>query len=241
MKKDVSIIIPVKNEADNIAVLAEEIAAVMKNSGFSWENVWVDDGSTDATLSEIKRLHATDSRHRFLSLSTNFGQSAAMMAGFRVAAGDIFVTIDGDGQNDPEDIPMVVNRLITEKADMINGCRKIRQDSPIRKISSKIANAFRNRMTGEHVTDVGCSLRAFRRECVDQIVLFKGMHRFIPTLVRICGYTHILEVPVKHRPRNFGLTKYGIGNRLWVGLADTFAVRWMQRRLVFPKVKEKSE
>ncbi len=241
MQKDVSIIIPVKNEAENIPILAGEIVAAMGKTSFSWECVWVDDGSTDDTLTEIKRLHYADSRHRYLSLAWNFGQSAAMMTGFKNALGNILVTIDGDGQNDPEDIPAVVDRLIADRADMVNGLRKNRKDTLVRKISSRIANAYRNRMTGENITDVGCSLRAIRRECAENIILFKGMHRFIPTLVRISGYEKIVEVPVNHRPRKHGVTKYGIHNRLWVGLADTFAVRWMQNRLVFPKIREKSD
>jgi dolichol-phosphate mannosyltransferase len=241
MQKDVSIIIPVKDEEENIPVLAGEIGAAMGKTNFSWECVWVDDGSADTTLERIKTLHHTDSRHRYLSLTRNFGQSAAMMAGFKNAMGNILVTIDGDGQNDPEDIPGMVHRLVADRADMVNGRRKNRQDTLVRKISSRIANAYRNRMTGESVSDVGCSLRAIRRECVEQIILFKGMHRFIPTLVRMSGYTKIIEVPVNHRPRKLGTTKYGIHNRLWVGLADTFAVRWMQNRLVFPNIKEKND
>ena len=241
MEKNVSIIVPVKDEEETIPLLAEEIGGAMGKTSFSWECVWVDDGSTDTSLERIKNLHHADSRHRYLSLTRNFGQSAAMMAGFKNAMGDILVTIDGDGQNDPEDIPRVVNRLIADRADMVNGRRKNRQDTLVRKISSRIANAYRNRMTGESVADVGCSLRAIRRECLEQIILFKGMHRFIPTLVRMGGYTKIIEVPVNHRPRKLGTTKYGIHNRLWVGLADTIAVRWMQNRLVFPEIKEKSD
>lgn len=241
MQTEVSIIIPVKDEVENIPVLAEEILGAMAGGAFSWECLWVDDGSTDASLERIKQLHEKDPRHRYLSLTRNFGQSAAMMAGFRHASGAILVTLDGDGQNDPGDIPRVVERLIADKADMVNGRRENRRDTLIRKISSRIANAYRNRLTGESVADVGCSLRAIRRDCVEHIVLFKGMHRFIPTLVRISGHEKIIEIPVNHRPRKSGITKYGIQNRLWVGIADTFAVRWMKRRLVFPRVREKSE
>jgi len=123
---------------------------------------------------------------------------------------------------------------------MVNGWRKTRMDSSVRKASSLIANAFRNKMTKDNIKDVGCSIRAFRRECVDNVILFKGMHRFLPTLIRISGYPKIVEMPVNHRPRRFGETKYGIQNRLWVGLADTFAVLWMKHRMAFPKIKEKS-
>jgi glycosyltransferase involved in cell wall biosynthesis len=240
MKTDVSIIVPVKDEEKNILILAEEINAAMKKTNLSWECVWVDDGSTDDSLSQIKSLNQADPRHRWVSLAQNFGQSAAMAAGFANALGRILVTLDGDGQNDPADIPALVNRLISDGADMVNGWRKTREDSFIRKISSKIANGFRNRITRENIRDVGCSLRAFRRECVDRVPVFKGMHRFLPTLIRIAGFDKILEMPVNHRPRKLGKTKYGIHNRLWVGLADTVAVYWMQRRMVFPVIKNKS-
>jgi dolichol-phosphate mannosyltransferase len=235
---DISVIVPVKDEEENISILAGEIDAAMAKLNFSWECLWVDDGSTDDTLVKIKEIGKTNPRHRYLSLERNFGQSAAMAAGFKYAHGPILVTLDGDGQNDPADIPMLVNRLISERADMVNGRRKKREDSMIRKLSSRIGNGFRNWATGENVRDVGCSLRAFRRPCVEDVTVFKGMHRFLPTLVRIAGYGRIIEIPVNHRPRERGKTKYGIGNRLWVGLADTLAVRWMQARMVFPKIKE---
>jgi dolichol-phosphate mannosyltransferase len=237
---DISIIVSVKDEEESIPLLAGEIDAAMEKTTFLWECLWVDDGSTDRTLSEIKQLHEANPHHQYLSLTRNFGQSAAMAAGFANTSGSMFVTLDGDGQNDPSDIPPLINRLISDKADMVNGRRKKREDSIVRKISSRIANGFRNRMTKENVKDVGCSLRAIRKECVQQVPVFKGMHRFLPTLIRMGGYNRIVELPVNHRPRERGKTKYGIQNRLWVGLADTFAVRWMQHRLVFPKVKENS-
>jgi glycosyltransferase involved in cell wall biosynthesis len=212
----------------------------MQKEAWLWECLWIDDGSTDNSLSELKDLNKEYPHHKYISLTTNFGQSAAMFTGFRNSSGKILVTIDGDGQNDPNDIPKLINRLINDNADMANGWRKTRMDSSIRKASSFVANAFRNKMTKEKVKDVGCSIRAFRRECVDNIILFKGMHRFLPTLIRISGYSKIVEMPVNHRPRKFGETKYGIQNRLWVGIADTFAVLWMKHRMAFPKIKEKS-
>jgi dolichol-phosphate mannosyltransferase len=240
MKTDISIIVPVKDEEKNISVLAGEINAAMEKINLSWECVWVDDGSTDYTLREIKSLNYASPHHHWVSLAKNFGQSAAMAAGFQNASGSLLVTLDGDGQNDPADIPALVNRLISDGADLVNGWRKTREDSIVRKISSKIANAYRNKMTKENIKDVGCSLRAFRRECVEHVPVFKGMHRFLPTLIRIAGFEKIVEMPVNHRPRKQGKTKYGIHNRLWVGLADTVAVYWMQRRMVFPKVGQRS-
>jgi dolichol-phosphate mannosyltransferase len=241
MAMDISIIIPVKDEAENVSILAGEVSAAMTQVAYSWECLWVDDGSTDDTPLELKKVCDNSPHHRFISLDRNYGQSAAMFAGFKNGLGRIFVTLDGDGQNDPKDIPMLVNTLLNKKADMVNGWRKNRADTRVRKISSKIGNGFRNKLTGDHVRDVGCSIRAFHRECVENITVFKGMHRFLPTLARISGFSNILEVPVNHRPRERGQTKYGIQNRLWVGLGDTLAVRWMQTRLVFPRVKNHSQ
>jgi dolichol-phosphate mannosyltransferase len=235
MQTDVSIIVPVKDEEENIAILANEINTAMGNISLSWECVWIDDGSTDTTAAALKKLHENDSRHRFVRLTRNFGQSAALSIGFKNALGDIVATLDGDGQNDPADIPRLIEILQRQNADMVNGVRQKRHDSFVRKISSRIANRFRDWVTGDIVTDVGCSVRVFRARCVERIPVFKGMHRFFPTLVRIQGFTRIIELPVNHRPRVRGITKYGIQNRLWVGLADLAAVKWMQSRLVFPE------
>jgi glycosyltransferase involved in cell wall biosynthesis len=240
MQPDVSIIIPVKDEQENVDILANEINAAMNNVGLSWECVWIDDGSADMTATELKKLHEGDSRHRFVLLARNFGQSAALSVGFQHALGNIIATLDGDGQNDPADIPRLIEILQKHNVDMVNGVRQKRHDSFVRKISSRIANSFRDWVTGDKVADVGCSLRVFRSKCVEHIPLFKGMHRFFPTLVRLQGFTRIIESPVNHRPRLLGKTKYGIQNRLWVGLADLAAVKWMQNRLVFPELQSKS-
>ncbi|HOH26880.1 MAG TPA: glycosyltransferase family 2 protein [Syntrophorhabdus sp.] len=237
MQVAVSIIIPVKDEGENIDILGNEINMAMENVTLPWECIWIDDGSTDTTVGELKKLSACDARHRLVILARNFGQSAALSVGFQNATGDILVTLDGDGQNDPADIPRLIEKLQKHGADMVNGVRQKRHDSFIRKISSRIANNFRDWVTGDSVTDVGCSVRVFKRECVKGIPVFKGMHRFLPTLVRMQGYTHIMESLVNHRPRVRGKTKYGIQNRLWVGLADLAAVKWMQSRLVFPEVQ----
>lgn len=218
-----------KNEAENIEFLAREITDAVSRQQWSWECVWVDDGSTDATPSILRKIHIEDRRHRYISFKTNAGQSAALWAGFREAAGEILATIDGDGQNDPSDIPALVEMVLSGSADMVNGYRQRRRDGLIRKWSSRIANGFRNRVTGNTVRDVGCSTRAFRRECVRALPRFAGMHRFLPTLVEMQGY-RLNEVPVNHRPRLRGTSKYGINNRLWVGLLDTFGVWWLKRR-----------
>lgn len=237
---DLSIIVPVYNEEQNIARLADEIGTVMRTTSWSWECLWIDDGSTDNTLAELRQLNNRDDCHKFVVLSVNYGQSAALSVGFSQAQGKILVTLDGDGQNDPRDIPTMIERLFEDDADMVNGWRQKRRDSLVKKISSRIANGFRNWVTSERVKDVGCSLRAFRRQCADKIPVFKGMHRFLPTLARLGGCGKIVEMPVRHRPREYGLTKYGINDRLWVGLIDTLAVKWMKTRMVFPEVKQSS-
>jgi len=237
MQLDLSIIVPVKDEEENIDILADEINRAMESIGLSWECVWIDDGSTDTTAAKLKKLNENFPHHRFILFARNFGQSAALSVGFKSATGHIMATLDGDGQNDPADIPRLLEILQKHDADIVNGVRQKRNDTLVRKISSRIANNFRDWVTGDSVTDVGCSVRVFRSKCVERIPVFKGMHRFFPTLVRLQGFTRIMESPVNHRPRIRGKTKYGIQNRLWVGLADLAAVKWMQGRLVFPEVK----
>jgi dolichol-phosphate mannosyltransferase len=231
-----SIVIPVMNEAESIPFLASEVESAMSSGDVDWECLWVDDGSTDETGSVLAGLESSNPRHRALPLAHNFGQSAALAVGFSVARGKVLGTLDGDGQNDPADLLRLLEHMHKSSADMVNGIRAKRKDSIVRKLSSQIANRFRNSLTGESVTDVGCAIRVFKRECVEKIPVFKGMHRFFPTLVKMQGFS-ITEIPVNHRPRERGKTKYGINNRLWVGLADTFAVMWMKRRLVWPKLK----
>ena len=237
---DLSLIIPLKDEDRNVAPLRAEVDAALGLTPYTWECIWIDDGSADNTLSEIQRIHGEDGRHQYIALSKNYGQSAALHAGFCRARGTILVTLDGDGQNDPRDIPYLVEFLKDGNYDMVNGVRSKRQDNAIRKVSSRIANGFRNWLTRESITDVGCSLRAFRHECIQDIMPFRGYHRFLPTLIRIRGYANIAEISVNHRPRKFGQTSYGISNRLWVGIMDTLAVRWMQDRVVSVAIKAES-
>lgn len=236
----VSLVVPVKDEAESLATLAVEIARALDSTGRTWECLWVNDGSQDDSLAALEALHRRDPRHRWLDLARNYGQSAALAAGFRAARGAVLGMLDGDGQNDPADLPRLLERLARGDVDLVNGYRARRQDSLVRKVCSKLGNGFRNWLTHEQVKDVGCSIRVFRRECAAGLVLFKGMHRFFPTLVRLQGY-RITELPVNHRPRTQGQTKYGIGNRLWVGIGDTLAVRWMLWRLVFPQVRAGSD
>ena len=193
--------------------------------------------SGDKSKSDDPPLRCRQSaRHRLIDLDRNYGQSAALAVGFRRARCSIFGTLDGDGQNDLADFPKQLERLDRGDVDMVNGIRVTRRDSRLRRVSSKIGNGFRNLLTGVKITDVGCAIRVFRRECVEGLPVWKGMHRFLPTLAHLKGF-RITEIPVNHRPRTTGLTKYGVGNRLWVGLADTIAVCWMKRRLVWPRVR----
>jgi len=237
---DISIIVPVKNEAENIASVAKELDAVMNRCSWTWECIWVDDGSTDGSLSIIEAIADADPHHRFISFEKNAGQSAAFCAGFREARGRVLATLDGDGQNDPADIPFLVEIVLSGRADMANGYRRMRRDGLVRKVSSRVANGFRNLVTGKTVRDVGCSTRAFRRECAEDLPMFAGMHRFFPSLVAMRGYT-LAEAPVNHRPRLRGTSKYGIGNRLWVGLLDTFGVWWLRRRAFSYRIAKRAD
>jgi glycosyltransferase involved in cell wall biosynthesis len=239
-RPDVSIVIPVMNESESIPTLAEEVRRAFDESGWTWESIWIDDGSTDGTLDVLRKLNQGDQRHCFLSHDRNYGQSAALLSGFSRARGRIVATLDGDLQNDPADLPRLIRMLEDGDAHMVNGIRVDRTDSALRKISSRIANAFRNRLSGATASDVGCSVRAFYRECVVGLPPFHGMHRFMPTLVAMRGW-RITEVPVNHRARAHGTTSYGVHNRLWVGIADTLGVRWLSSRIVNPRVAESSE
>ncbi|HEX5132135.1 MAG TPA: glycosyltransferase family 2 protein [Candidatus Krumholzibacteria bacterium] len=235
-----SIVIPVYNEAESIPRLAEEVDRVFDEADRAWECVWVDDASSDDTLRRLRELHARDPRHhQYMTLAQRCGQSGALMTGFRAARGEIIATLDGDLQNDPADLPALLGLLHRGQADMVTGVRATRRDGWGRRVSSRIANGFRNWITHDHIQDVGCSLRVFYHDCVDEVPAFSGMHRFLPTLVRMNGFS-VLEVPVRHRPRVHGITKYGVNNRLWRGIADCLAVRWMHSRGIDARVAESS-
>ena len=222
-----SVVVPFYNERDNIEPLHAELVSALAGVNGGFELIYVDDGSRDGTREVIAKLAAQDARVRAQHFAANAGQTAALDAGFRAARGEVIATLDGDGQNDPADLPRLLAALAG--ADVVNGVRTHRQDAWLRKLSSRIANAFRNWATGENVTDVGCSLRVMRVSFLKRVKLYRGMHRFLPTLLRLEG-ARVIELPVSHRPRRAGVSKYGIGNRLFVGLADVLAVRWMMKR-----------
>ena len=237
MSIKVSIVIPVRNEMESIPSLAGEISEIFSQTQWEWECIWVNDGSTDKTAETLHGMATNDPHHRYITLAYQRGQSTAMVVGFRAAMGEIIVTMDGDGQNDPHDVPRMVEMVLAGESEVVIGFREKRHDNIVRKISSKIANGFRNWLIGEKIKDVGCGLRVFRAECVRHICTFEGMHRFFPTLVRINGF-EVKETPVNHRSRSRGKTKYGIHNRLWVGLLDSFGVRWLLFRRIHYKITE---
>ena len=226
---EISLVIPVYNEEENLPVLDGEIRAAMQTAGRPYEVIYVDDGSLDGSPAVLRGLAQADPHIRILRQRRNSGQSAALDAGFRFARGGVVVTLDADLQNDPADIPRLLERI--GEFDVVSGVRARRRDSWVRKMSSRIANGVRNRVTHESVTDVGCTLRACRTEYLRRIPVFNGMHRFLPTLLRMEG-ARVTEVPVNHRPRLHGQPKYNIRNRLFRALADLYGVRWMQTRWI---------
>jgi len=217
---ELSVIVPVFNEVENISMLWEELDAALGRLGLPAEIVFVDDGSTDGSADAIRALMNHDSRVRLLCFEANAGLTAAFHAGYGAARGRIVVTLDADLQNDPRDLPPLLAAL--EDADAAVGWRRARHDP---------------RLTGDEVRDSACSLRAMRRECLGAIPPYAGMHRFVPTLLRTAGY-RVVEVPVHHRPRRFGRSKFGIKNRALRALIDLLAVRWMMRRALRYQVRE---
>ena len=226
-RPDISIVAPVYDEVDNVAPLVDELLGVMRPFGRSFEIVLVDDGSRDGSAEAIAAEAGKHAEVRGLHFRVNRGQTAAFDAGFRAARGDVIVTIDADLQNDPRDIPALVRAL--EGHDAAIGYRARRNDNAVRRLSSRIANAVRNRLSGDDVIDTGCSLKAFRAERLRAIKLYTGLHRFLPTLVKIEGGT-VVQIAVNHRPRVKGESKYGVWNRLFRSFADLLAVRWMKKR-----------
>jgi glycosyltransferase involved in cell wall biosynthesis len=230
-----SVVIPAYNERMNVEPCYQELVDVLERHGQSFEALFVDDGSTDGTDGALRKLAAKDPRVRVLRFRRNAGQTAALHAGFQNARGAVVVTMDADLQNDPHDIPKLLAAL--PGRDAVCGWRVDRRDPWTKKIASRVANRVRDRFTRDGVHDTGCTLKAFRREAVQRLHLFRGMHRFLPALLQMEGL-RVTEVPVSHRPRRSGVSKYGNWGRLWAGLADLFAVRWMARRRLEYEVEE---
>ncbi len=233
----VTLVIPVYNEQENIAPLLVEIIQAMDKQPRPWQVLFIDDGSTDDSLRVIRDKAQEDERVRYLAFAANRGQSAAFAAGFRESEGTVFVTLDADMQNDPADIPAMLN-LYDQGFDMAIGWRKNRQDTRVKRIASRIANAVRNALSGETVRDTGCSLKVLRADYARDLPMFTGMHRFLPTLMKMQG-ARVAEMAVSHRPRHKGVSKYGIWDRAFSALYDLFAVCWMKKRHFTYTIRER--
>lgn len=231
-----SVVAPVYNEVESLDPLVERVRATMDEIGRPWELILVDDGSTDGCAERMDAIAATDDRIRPLHFIHNYGQSAAMDAGFRHSRGQLVAFLDADLQTYPEDLPKLVDVLESEGVDAVVGIRVHRCDSGWKRFSSRLANGVRNRLTREDIVDTGCPLKLFRGEAIRSVKMFNGMHRFLPTLLKMEGYT-VRQVPVRHAPRQAGKSKYGTLDRAFRALRDAFAVRWMQDRHLDWKLK----
>ena len=232
----VSAVVPAYNEVENIPVLVAELRAALDATGRTWELLLIDDGSKDGTGEAMETAAAAEPRIRVLRLAANAGQSAALAAGLVRARGDLVVTLDADLQNDPADIPRLLTALESAGADVVSGVRAQRNDSFVRKVSSRIANATRRAALGDSITDIGCSLKAYRREVLADLPMFVGVHRFLPAMCAFRG-ARVIEIAVHHRARTLGVSKYGMGNRLWAGIHDLIGVSWLKHRLVRYKLR----
>lgn len=236
-----SVVIPCHNEEGNLPLLLQGIHAALKNAGIRYEVIVTDDCSTDSSWRVLQDLAKTDTHLRAQKLNRNCGESAASWAGIKAARGAWIVTMDADLQNNPEDLPKFL--AATHQADCICGSRVDNRsdgDHVIRVISSRVANAVRNALSGEQISDAGCTYRMFRREAVANLKFFKGMHRFLPTLMKIEGFT-VVEVAVSNNPRFSGTAHYGVWNRLFASFYDLLAVRWMKVRMFPFSVAERTD
>ncbi len=232
-----SVVVPFFNEVDCAGDVCREILqALTPEFGEDWEFVAVDDGSDDGTAGILQDLAAENDNMRSVHSRERLGQSAALKLGFSQSRGEFIGTLDGDGQNDPRDLPALLKQLESTGADMVGGIRVDRNDNWVRRVSSRIANTVRSTVLKDDTTDVGCSVRVFRRRCLEEIHLFRNFHRFFPALFVMNGFK-VAETPVSHRPRLSGTSKYGGGirSRLWVGLADLAGVYWLSKRVIKPR------
>lgn len=222
-----SVVVPLKDEEENIEPLIAELEPVMMSLKKPWELICIDDGSVDGTLKKLTSLAKVKPYLRTIVFKGNFGQSSAFDAGFKNAKGEFIITLDGDMQNDPKDIPRLIEK--SARFDLVCGVRANRKDPFTKKIISFFANKIRGFICRDHMSDTGCSLKIYRRSCLEKIKLFNGMHRFLPALFKN-EHFRVSELPVNHRPRSRGKTKYNLFNRSFNTIADMFAVRWMGNR-----------
>ena len=235
-----SIVVPVRNEQDNILPLLEEIHAALAPGAGDFEVIYVDDGSTDATPARLAEAMKAHPRLRVLAHAESCGQSAALVTGFRAAQAEWIATLDGDGQNDPADIPKLLaarDGVQAANLQLVAGYRRKRQDTWLKRISSRVANGVRSRLLGDATPDTGCGLKLVLRSAVLELPVFDHMHRFLPALIQRNGGA-TLSVEVNHRPRTRGTSNYGMFDRLWVGIVDLLGVMWLQRRVRRPRVSE---
>lgn len=234
----ITVVLPIYDERPNLGPLLAEIAQALRERPH--EVIAVDDCSDDGSVDELCALRGRYPRLRVVRLARRAGQSAALAAGWEVARGDIVVTLDADGQNDPREVPPLVTALENEPGlSAVVGYRAKRADTRWKRVQSAIANAVRNWITGDRIRDTGCGLKAVRRVALSGLPRFDGMHRFLPTLLRMQGGV-VREVPVSHRPRRFGASKYGMWDRLWRGLRDALGVRWLRHRTLRYEIREET-
>ncbi|HRD55966.1 MAG TPA: glycosyltransferase family 2 protein [Parachlamydiaceae bacterium] len=234
MELKYSVVIPLKNEEENVTDLINELEPVMISLNQPWELICINDGSTDQTLNVLQNLLKQKNYLKIVDFTKNFGQSSAFDAGFKTAKGKFVITLDGDRQNDPADIPKLLACM--ESADLACGHRVNRKDPLSKKITSRLANFIRGFLCEDGVKDTGCSLKVYRASCLKKIKMFNGMHRFLPALFKMEGFK-IEEVPVNHRERTRGETKYNFFNRSFNTISDMLAVRWMKKRCLHYTIK----
>ncbi len=225
---EVSLVVPAFDEEGNIVLLCEQIETALE--GRDWECLLVDDESKDGTRHEMLEARARNPRFRVIAKTGWKGKSSSLLAGFREARGKLIATIDADLQDDPQDVARAITALEKEGCDAINGWRQKRDDTFVKRVSSKVGNGVRRRLLGSSIRDAGTGIRVFKRECLEAIVPFEGVHRYFSEMLELHGF-RIVEIPVDHHRRHAGVAKYGVGNRLFRGIADVAAVRWLQRRI----------
>jgi len=235
-KIEISAVIPVFNEEENLPVLIPKLMEIFNQLSKVYEVIFVDDGSSDNSRKILREMAIQNPTLRVLGLKENRGLSTALLAGMKEARGDILITLDSDLQNDPADIPKLLQCL--DQYDMATGWRQKRDDPWLKRIASKIGNGVRNRLSGETIHDSACTLRVFKKECIRTVPIFNGMHRFFSTLVKMEGF-RIVEVPVSHHPRRYGKSKYNIRNRMIRSFTDLLAVRWMKDRRIRYEIEER--
>lgn len=230
-----SVVIPVYNEEGNLRYLTDELIEVLESLDKPWELIYIDDGSEDGSRQVLRELKALSSHIRVIAFRKNCGQTAALDAGFKAAQGEIIVTMDADLQNDPHDIPGLLQKV--GEYDAVCGWRQERNDPLIKRVSSRIANSIRRTLSGDTTRDVGCALKAFKSDQVKGLKLYHGMHRFFPTLIAMEG-GKVVEVQVSHRPRRYGTSKYSMANRIVGSFMDLLAVCWMKKRRLDYEIEE---